>query len=173
MSTQTIYAGEYAGGAYKSTDGGINWAAINTGLTNNAVYILMIDPTATQTIYAGTGGNGVYKSTDGGSNWVASNIGMETVYITFLAIDPASPKTIYGGALGLFKLLPHPAWDTEADAKSDIGVRRPDTCVRYILLSGTPGSYIATQWGSQTDVAISSLPGFCDPFRKSLFAIFD
>ena len=60
----TLYAGT-SGGVYKSTDGGGNWSAVNTGLGSAAVSALAVDPVTPTTLYAGTAG-GVFKSTDGG-----------------------------------------------------------------------------------------------------------
>ena len=49
----TLYAGTY-GGVFKSTDGGGNWHAVNTGLTDTPVRALAIDPATPATLYAGT-----------------------------------------------------------------------------------------------------------------------
>ncbi|MDY7076423.1 MAG: PKD domain-containing protein [Chloroflexota bacterium] len=45
---------------FKSTDGGGNWSAFNTGLTHTYVRSLAIDPVAPTTLYAGTWGGGVF-----------------------------------------------------------------------------------------------------------------
>jgi photosystem II stability/assembly factor-like uncharacterized protein len=66
----TLYAGTYGGGVFKSTDGGANWSLANSGLTNFYVNALAIDPNTPTTLYAGTNG-GVFKSADGGANWSA------------------------------------------------------------------------------------------------------
>ena len=50
----TLYAGTYYGGVFKSTNGGGNWGAINTGLTTTQVVALAIDPATPTTVYAGT-----------------------------------------------------------------------------------------------------------------------
>jgi hypothetical protein len=51
---------------FKSVDAGANWAPINSGLGNTAVFAVTIDPGASATLYASTGGGtssgGVYKS---------------------------------------------------------------------------------------------------------------
>ena len=40
----TLYAGTWSGGVFKSTNGGGNWSAVNTGLTDTSVRALAIDP---------------------------------------------------------------------------------------------------------------------------------
>jgi hypothetical protein len=88
-------------GIFKSTDGGGNWSAANTGLTCGSdlwgVVALALDPT---TLYAGTAG-GVYKSTDGGTSWSPVNVGLPTSFpgniVSALALDPTTPTTVYAG----------------------------------------------------------------------------
>ena len=53
---------ELMGGVFKSTNGGANWTAINTGLTNTHVCALAINPQTPDTLYAGTYGGGVFKT---------------------------------------------------------------------------------------------------------------
>ena len=50
----TLYAGTDGGGVFKSTNGGGNWGAVNTGLTATYVSALAIDPETPTTLYAGT-----------------------------------------------------------------------------------------------------------------------
>ena len=61
---------------FKSTNGGGNWSAVNTGLTTTVVRALAIDPATPTTLYAGTYGGGVFKSTNGGGSWSAFNTGL-------------------------------------------------------------------------------------------------
>ena len=56
----TLYAGTWAGGVFKSTNGGAAWSAVNTGLTNTEVFALAIDPVTPSMLYAGTWGGGVF-----------------------------------------------------------------------------------------------------------------
>ena len=56
----TLYAGTYGGGVFKSANGGGNWTALNTGLTNMVVHAIALDPQSPGTLYAGTEG-GVSK----------------------------------------------------------------------------------------------------------------
>jgi photosystem II stability/assembly factor-like uncharacterized protein len=83
---------------FKSTNGGTNWTAINTGLTNTFVNALAINPQTPDTLYAGTDGGGLFKSTNGGTNWTATGLTSNTVYA--LAIDPQTPDTLYAGTDG-------------------------------------------------------------------------
>ena len=52
------------GDVFKSTNGGENWSAVNTGLTDTAVRALAIDPATPTTLYAGTNGGGVFAIQD-------------------------------------------------------------------------------------------------------------
>ena len=101
-----IHAGTDGDGAYKSTDGGQNWIAINNdGLTDSKIFSLAVDPTNTSIIYAGTYGV-IIKSTDGGNKWTFCKGGLPNLYIISLAIGPANTSTIYAGSQGgVFKSI--------------------------------------------------------------------
>ena len=62
-----MYVGTY-GGAYKTTNGGINWIPTGSAL-QDWVETLAVDPSNTATLYAGTFNSGVFKSVDGGATW--------------------------------------------------------------------------------------------------------
>ena len=104
LNPSTIYAGAgpnisfgaFAGGVFKSTDGGATWVAANNGLATFSVNSIAIDPDVPSTVYAGTTA-GVYKSTDGGASWVIRSVGLAFTHINALAIDPKRPSTIYAG----------------------------------------------------------------------------
>ncbi|MEO8054351.1 MAG: hypothetical protein ABI768_04315 [Acidobacteriota bacterium] len=95
----TLYAGTSDGGAFKSTNGGGNWSAINAGMTATRVENLVIDPSKTATLYAGTD-RGVFRSTNGGATWAAASTGLTNLSINALTIDPATPTTLYAGTRG-------------------------------------------------------------------------
>jgi len=95
-SPSTMYAVGIDQGVQKTTNGGVSWSPMNTGILNTAVQTIGICKNSPLVLYAGTtaGTNdGVYKTTDGGANW--------TRVITGIA-EPA-------GSLGITAILVHPS----------------------------------------------------------------
>ena len=86
----TLYAGTAGAssdasgfqGIYKSTDGGVTWAAINKGLESilgnhlTTATTLVVDPANRSVLYFGTSNAGVFRSTDGGATWSPLNDGL-------------------------------------------------------------------------------------------------
>jgi len=64
VTPTTLYAGTWGGGVFKSANGGGNWTAVKTGLTNTYVQALVIDPATPATLYAGMEGGGVFAIQD-------------------------------------------------------------------------------------------------------------
>lgn len=101
----------YAGGVYKSTDGGVTWTMMDSGFgpTDNLnVSDLTIDPTNTNTLYAVTtddayhdlaGGRGIFKSTDGAQTWTSFNEGLGVHYFETIVLSPNADK-IFAGSGG-------------------------------------------------------------------------
>lgn len=97
-----IYAGtitnSYSGstvGILKSTNGGTNWTASNSGLGNLEIHSIAIHPLQSSIVFAGTA-DGMYKSTDSGANWFAVSTGLpSSVPITSIAMHPSSTDIIY------------------------------------------------------------------------------
>jgi photosystem II stability/assembly factor-like uncharacterized protein len=182
----TVYAGTSGGGVFKSTDGGRNWTAANSGLTELDVRILAIDPQDTTTLYAGTHSStsGVFRSTDGGASWSAVSSGLpEFPGILALAIDPQYPNTLYAGTQfnGVFKSTDWGAsWTainfglpTDPTAQRLVGVtalvidpRNTSTVFAWV---GGNGVFKSTDGGASWSAASSGLPA--QPFGLSFLAI--
>ncbi|MFQ6029024.1 MAG: FlgD immunoglobulin-like domain containing protein, partial [Dehalococcoidia bacterium] len=83
------------GSVFLSTNNGMDWTNISTGLTAPEVRALAVSDT---NIFAGTWGDGVFHSTDNGANWTEVNTGLPSpLYGVRLAI---SGTNIFAGAAG-------------------------------------------------------------------------
>src|SRR5262245_47406392 len=102
-------------GIFKSTDGGENWAAINTDLPTSAcpapstdrfvseITSLVVDPTNANLAYAATASSPfelvvhrVVKTEDGGATWIVK-LALPGEGILALALDATHPMTVYAG----------------------------------------------------------------------------
>ena len=94
------------GGAYRSTDGGLNWMQGN-GTFNMRVESLVLDissPPGSRVLYAGAWEEGVLKSTDGGQSWTRVLTAMTpavAAYVPFhkvmVALAPPSAPPLPAG----------------------------------------------------------------------------
>ena len=92
----TMYACGLDQGVNKTTNGGLNWSQVNSGLLNTGVQAIAISKNNPQYLYAGTGTGanaGIYKTTNGGSSWTLVNTGItETVAVQALLVHPDNPN---------------------------------------------------------------------------------
>ncbi|MFH1419953.1 MAG: hypothetical protein ABII12_16895, partial [Planctomycetota bacterium] len=118
-----MYAAGVAGGIWKSTNGGVEWAVTDDLMLNLAVSTIAIDPSNSNILYAGTGegflggrpgvqGLGIFKSTDAGATW-AQLAGTVTGvpegafhYVNKLVISPNDPTRVYAATrFGVWRSL--------------------------------------------------------------------
>lgn len=114
VNARILYAASYKNGVYKSSDGGRNWVAINTGLGvdgNLQVRKILVDPNNSQTLYAGiearqftennvdhTTHGGLFKSLDAGVNWSRIDNHPRQPSVWDIGVVPGSPGIIYTAA---------------------------------------------------------------------------
>lgn len=96
-SGTNLFGGTIGGGVYLSTNNGTDWTAVNTGLSNKAVYALNLAGT---NVFAGTVG-GVFLSTNGGAGWAAVNTGLTYTSVLALGINGTNLFAGTGGG-GVF-----------------------------------------------------------------------
>jgi hypothetical protein len=92
-NTSVIYASG-DGGAFKSTNAGLNWSPLNQSTHSGDIAIA-----SSSTIYlsAGSGSTGVFKSVDGGANFVPVTSGLDRIFVGPLLINPLNDSQIYAG----------------------------------------------------------------------------
>jgi ligand-binding sensor domain-containing protein len=97
---QTVYAGSFGLGVFRSDDRGGSWAAANSGLSDP--FILCLATGQDGTLYAGTVRGGVFRSHDGGKSWQSVNAGLKRLEIKALLIQHG---VVYAGTGdGLYRL---------------------------------------------------------------------
>lgn len=79
-----VYAGALNGGVFLSTNNGIQWTEVNTGITEPYVYSLTF---CDSNIFAGTFGGHIFRSTNNGGNWTGVNTGLPGAPIRSLAVN--------------------------------------------------------------------------------------
>lgn len=92
--TGVLFAGTDGDGVFKSTDAGVTWTPLNTGLVDPIVLTLAIAPADPNTLYAGTD-SGVFKLATASGTWQPASTGLTDTHIRQLATDPSSPKSLY------------------------------------------------------------------------------
>ncbi len=103
------YMGTTGGGVFKSTDGGLSWAAVTDKYFGGTIGGIAVSESKPDVVYVGTGeypirgnvshGDGVYKTTDGGKTWRYSGLA-ETRQISRVRVHPKNPDVVYVAALG-------------------------------------------------------------------------
>jgi photosystem II stability/assembly factor-like uncharacterized protein len=91
----TIFANNYGGGAFKSTDGAVTWVDSSRGYTGAMIWQLA--PTRTGYIYT-AGSSGVFRSNDGGINWDGLSYSLDAaVQWASIATNPENSLEILTG----------------------------------------------------------------------------
>jgi len=128
---QTVYAGTWGAGLFKSSDGGATWVNSSSGLGNRYINSLAIDPRNPTVLYAGTYTDGIYKTTDGARSWFHANQGVQDLAVVYtIAVDPTDPNRVYAGTRSGSPLITNRPWH-------GIAYRSDDGGLRWSPMSGT------------------------------------
>ncbi len=87
-------------GVWRSTDGGLSWAAHNTGMGNRTVYEILMHPSNPLIMVAATSNGRIYRTTDGGSNWTFTTTGTTCKDIAF---HPTNPNIVYAAGSRFYR----------------------------------------------------------------------
>ncbi len=82
-NSTNVFAGFNGSGIFHSTDNGISWSTVNSGLTNH--YILCLTFSGTN-LFAGTD-SGLFISTNNGASWTAVNNGLPKIPVAALVVN--------------------------------------------------------------------------------------
>lgn len=120
-----LFAGTSGDGVYRSSNSGINWIQVNTGLTNTAIQSLTASGT---NLYAGTF-SGVFRTSNNGTNWINTG-GLAGVIVNALT---ATGGNIFAGASGGGIFL-----TTNSGANwTSVGAGMPNTTINTLIVSGS------------------------------------
>jgi len=99
---QVIYAGTDDANVWCTTNGGINWNLINSGLPNRWVTRVTIHPDSANICYVSlsgykvdSSGAHIYKTTNFGLNWIPKNSNLPDAPINDILIDSRDRKILY------------------------------------------------------------------------------
>lgn len=92
----TVYAGTETDGVYASTNDGVNWFPMNSGIETQGIGALAYK---SGYLFAGTRGNGVYHSTDRGQTWLPPSNG-NNFYINTLVVKDSS---VFAACHGVYR----------------------------------------------------------------------
>lgn len=117
-----LYALGESGGLLKSTDRGITWTAIGTGLpTDVGLGLLVGDPSNPAVLYIGVAYNGVFRSADAGRTWTAFNDGISHRFVGALLIPASGNPALYAGTdAGLFDYRDRPEFQITLPAVASL-----------------------------------------------------
>jgi photosystem II stability/assembly factor-like uncharacterized protein len=131
---QSVYAGSFGKGVFRSDDRGNTWVPVNEGMTDR--FILSLAVAEDGAVYAGTFRGGVFESRNGGKSWQAVNNGLKRLEIKALMI---SAGVIYAGTGdGLYRRT------LRGDEWSVVTKGLDETLVHSVAMSSDRTLYVGT-----------------------------
>src|SRR5438132_405062 len=133
---QTVYAGSFGRGVFKSEDGGKSWTAVNEGMTDPYVYVVAVAPD--KAVFAGTLRGGIFRSKSGGKSWTPVNAGLERLETQVLFHHQG---VLYAGTgSGVFRSKDSgERWEADNQGLSNLLVRALVVDHQGTMYAGTTG----------------------------------
>jgi YVTN family beta-propeller protein len=98
---RVLFAGTQNKGVFKTSDGGLKWTQVNSGLpqlspgVSPSVWCLALAPNDDNLVYAGTGG-GLFRSPDAAQNWFLVP-GLPSGVVRSFGFGPGNGRRMYAG----------------------------------------------------------------------------
>ena len=164
----TQFAGTRTNGVFRSTNGGKNWLAVNSGLTNPYIYTLFINA---HNIYAGTN-SGAFRSSDDGESWIAINNGFEIKKIFRVYTFDVSEKYLFAGtnSHGVFRSSDNGEnWFAVNSGITNLQINCLLHYGKYLFAGTYGGIFVSTDNGDNWRSINQGLPNRIYPNTKSLW----
>lgn len=135
----TLYAGSFGHGVFRSSDRGATWSPVGTGVTDP--FILSLATGKDGAVYVGTFRGGVFRSRDTGKTWQPINGGLKRYEVKALMI---SGEDVYAGTGdGVYRLnRAGDQWSVVTSGLDDILVHALARSSDGTLFAGTSGKGI-------------------------------
>ena len=91
---QTLWAGTYFGGLYRTQNLGGQWTHISAPFDSQSVFSVAPDPRLRGRIYVGTFQSGAYRTDDAGATWTRISEGLESRSVLQIAADPQDSDNV-------------------------------------------------------------------------------
>ena len=170
-----IYAEYQNGYICKSTDRGLSFSGINSGISTSEARAwntpIVMDPVHSNILYTST--DRVYRTVNGGSQWVPISPDLTTQYLTAIGVSAADSQVVYAGSrMGTIHLTTNNGanW-TQIDAGvpdrwvTRLTPSRTDARKCYVTVSGyarqassLPHVLVTNNYGSSWTDITSNLP---------------
>ena len=133
---QTVYAGSFGKGVFKSEDGRNVWQPVNDGLTDPFIHVLMVGPD--KVVYAGTLRGGVFRTRDDGKSWTAMNAGLDRLETHVLVCHQG---VLYAGTgSGVYRFKDGgERWTADNEGLNNLLVRALAVDAKGTMYAGTTG----------------------------------
>ncbi|MBK8148294.1 MAG: VCBS repeat-containing protein [Acidobacteria bacterium] len=143
-NTNTIYTGSSQGRVMASTNGGVNWTQVTTGLPARFIKSIVVSRTDPNTAYltvSGFDSGHVFKTTNGGTNWTDISGNLPNIPTNTLLIDVNNPATLYVGTdVGVFRSTTDgTTWETFNNGMPPVIVTELDQNASGLIQASTYG----------------------------------
>jgi len=116
---QSILAGTFDGGVFRSADGGLTWRSISRALPNDSIRGIVF---SAEGVVVATG-NGIFKTIDKGKEWIPLNKGLASLAVQVL-IGSGDKGLYVGTSSGVFRSDDGASW-TAVNQGLEVGIAPP------------------------------------------------